>query len=54
MPGGMTASMMQKGLGLAEENKDNSLISGLKDIFMSVAFIEKGVTANEGINSKTR
>lgn len=54
IPGGMTASMMQKGLGLGDDNKDNSLISGLKDIFMSVAFIEKGVTASEGINSKTR
>lgn len=51
MPGGMTASMMHK--ANPDDNKDSSLLSGIKDMFMSVAFKGDGSSVGE-INSQTR
>ncbi len=51
MPGGMTSSMMHKPTDNA--NQDQSLLSGIKDMFMSVAFKGDGSSVGE-INSQTR
>ena len=48
MPGGMTASMMHK--ASENVNQDGSLLSGIKDMFMSVAFKGDGSSVGE-INS---